>query len=296
MRHRISAATELGSTPPPRFSRALTSTPIAVAAVHFLLLAVATAFLMGIGDAGGVAEAQSSQTTHQVTPATFGTYFDIDATSSDPSAEVATLKSAYKSNVELIFGAGSYTNGIKIEGARNVTLRGANSARSANAAIIKPYKPIVSAEGATRQSTFEVSGSTDVTVSGFRFDFACVYDETITSRDSTLTPVGVHYRLHGIMYRDSSGVIADNFIGNYYDMWTPLGLIVKPNPPGNDGNELGITTKTRTRPSYPRNGGPTIAKAAPDTSNRSTPTAPRSVRSWLSPHPRTFRLLTLTAK
>ena len=170
------------------------------------------------------AEAQSSRTTHQVTPDTFSTYFSVDETTG-----VATLNTAYRSNTELVFATGDYTSGIKIEGAKNVVLKGANPARSANAAIIKPYKPIASSLGATRQSLFEVSGSTGVTVSGFRFDFACVYDATVSSRDSTLTPVGVHYRMHGVMYLDSSGVIADNFIGNYYDMWTPFGAIVKQN-------------------------------------------------------------------
>ncbi len=224
--------------PPPNLRANISGKPGMTRA--FLLPAAALVMLAAFfAPSAPPAEAQSSRTTHQVTPATFSTYFDVDATT-----EVATLKAAYKSNAELVLGAGDYTSAIKIEGANNVVLKGANPARTPNAAIIKPYKPIVSSEGATRQSLFEVSGSTDVTVSGFRFDFACVYDETVNSRDSALTPVGVHYRLHGVMYLDSSGVIADNFIGSYFDMWLSLGLIVKPNPiDSNTGKELGDNYK-----------------------------------------------------
>ena len=138
-----------------------------------------------------------------------------------------------------MFGEGTYANPIKIEGATNVVLEGANPANSSDASIIKAYSSFESAAGATRKSIFEVSGSSNVTVSRFNFDFACVYDESVNNRDATLTPVFVHYRMGGITFIDTSGTISDNFIGNYYDMWSTLGLIVKPNPDGPDGEELG---------------------------------------------------------
>ena len=72
-------------------------------------------------------EAQSNVTEYNVTPSTFDTYFVIDSTTS-----VATLKTSYKTDVTLVFGAGTYTNPIKIEDANNVTLKAATKATTLN--------------------------------------------------------------------------------------------------------------------------------------------------------------------
>ncbi len=122
-----------------------------------------------------------------------------------------------------MFGEGTYSNPMKIEGAANVVLKSANPATSSNASIIKAYTSFESAAGATRQSIFEVSGSSNVTISGFNFDFACVYDDTVNSR--TLTPVFVQYRMGAITFLDTSGLVSDNFFGDYYDMWRAFSTI-----------------------------------------------------------------------
>ncbi len=145
---------------------------------------------------GQFAEAQSSQTPHQVTPSTFSTYFDVDATTG-----VATLKDAYKSDAMLVFGAGEYRNAMHIEGATNVALRARNAPDSASAAILRPRQIVEGLDGSNRDAVFAVTDSTNVTLDRFNFAFDCVYDAPPTAG-----------ALWAIFFEDSSGVISNNLL------------------------------------------------------------------------------------
>ncbi len=177
--------------PPPRFLRRLTST--AIAAVGALVLA----FLVHIGDAGEVAEAQASQTV-QVTPTNFSTYFDIDSTT-----EVATLNSAYDSDHTLVFAAGVYRNAIQINNATNLTIRGANPADSDRAATIQANKIIESARGSGNGAIFAVKTSSNVTIDNLNFDYQCLFDAAPRTA------------LYGLFFQDTSGTISNNVMENY---------------------------------------------------------------------------------
>ncbi len=159
---------------------------------------------MWIGDAGDAAEAQSSQTTHQVTPATFSTYFDIDS-----STEVATLKDAYKSDTTLVFGAGEYRNAMHIQDATNVVLRASNAPDSTSAATLRPRRIVENLDSTQRRhAVFAVTASTNVTIDRFNFAFDCVYDRT--GGQGALA-------VWGIFFEDSSGVISNNLLLDILD-------------------------------------------------------------------------------
>ena len=181
-----------------------------------MLVVFAMAILyMGFADSSQqVSEAQSNVTEHDVTPSTFATYFDIDSTTS-----VATLKSSYKTDVTLVFGAGTYTNPIKIEGASNVTLKASTRAatltlpsqysqlpQDSQASVIRTDTIIETTVSPNRGAIVWIEGSTNVTFEGFAMYFDSFVDGGSASR------------FYAIVVRNSSGtVISDNFIEKVCD-------------------------------------------------------------------------------
>ena len=184
--------------PPPDSKPRLTSVSIRSAIAVHLLLAVAAAFLVHVGDGEDVAEAQASQSI-QITPGNFGTYFEIDATT-----EVAKLKPDYNSNHTLVFGPGTYSNAIEVESAENLIIRGANSADSSQAATIQANKIIEDARGAGNGAIFAIKSSTDVTIDNLNFDYQCLFDAAPRNA------------LYGLFYQDTSGTISNNVMENYW--------------------------------------------------------------------------------
>ncbi len=164
---------------------------LTASALSILIGLIATATI----PSGRFAEAQPTRTTHSVTPATFGTYFDIDA-----STAIATLKDAYKSDTTLVFGAGDYRNAMHIEGATNFVLRARNAPDSTSAATLRPRLIVEGIDG-SRDALLAVTESTNVTLDRFNFAFDCVYDAPPAAA-----------ALWAIFFEDSSGVISNNLL------------------------------------------------------------------------------------
>ena len=205
--------------PSPRFYRWNSQHTAPVVAALFALLLTAVFYLPG-GNSGRVAEAQASQTI-QVTPSTFSTYFDIDATT-----QVATLKGAYKSDITLELSTGEYLNAVHIDGASNLVIRGGNAADSGEATIIKVNKVFEDANGAGKAAILAVSNSTDVTIERLKFDFTCVRQVAPESEPDGLNRA-LFYNLYGIFFKDSTGTISSNVLNDYWSMLGDLRVLGK---------------------------------------------------------------------